>query len=97
MGEIRQGLYFYEGEAGIFFNSATRTRQDMAKTLTFEKRLERIKEIVALLEADDLPLERGVQLFQEGVRLSRECGVELEQARLIVERAGQGDSSWEDA
>jgi exodeoxyribonuclease VII small subunit len=62
----------------------------MAKTQqTFEKRLERVKEITALLEGGDLPLEQGVKLFQEGVRLSRECGAELEQARIIVESAGQ--------
>ncbi len=61
----------------------------MAKTPSFEKRLERVKEITALLESGDLPLEQGVKLFQEGVRLSRECAVELEQARVIVENAGQ--------
>lgn len=55
---------------------------------TFEKRLERVREIVSLLEAGDVPLEEGVQLFQEGVRLSRECSLELEQARIIVENAG---------
>ena len=55
---------------------------------TFEKRLERVREIVALLEAGDVPLEKGVQLFQESVRLSRECSLELEQARIIVENAG---------
>lgn len=56
---------------------------------TFEKRLERIKEIVASLEAENVPLEQGVKLFQEGVRLSKECSTELEQARIIVETAGQ--------
>lgn len=61
----------------------------MAKTLSFEKRLERVREITALLEGGDLPLEQGVKLFQEGVRLSRECSAELEQARVIVENAGQ--------
>jgi exodeoxyribonuclease VII small subunit len=62
----------------------------MAKTQqTFEKRLERIREITALLEGGDLPLEQGVKLFQEGVRLSKECAAELEQARIIVETAGQ--------
>ncbi len=62
----------------------------MAKTQqTFEKRLERVKEITALLEGGELPLEQGVKLFQEGVRLSRECAAELEQARVIVESAGQ--------
>ena len=64
----------------------------MAKTLSFEKRLERIKEIVALLETGDLPLEQGVKLFQEGVRLSKDCGAELEQARIIVETAGQAEA-----
>jgi len=56
---------------------------------TFEKRLERMREITALLESGDLPLEQGVKLFQEGVRLSKECAAELEQARIIVESAGQ--------
>lgn len=70
----------------------------MAKTQqTFEKRLERVKEITALLEGGDLPLEQGVKLFQEGVRLSRECGAELEQARVIVESAGQEQAAQSDA
>ncbi|NLW80856.1 MAG: exodeoxyribonuclease VII small subunit [Desulfovibrionales bacterium] len=65
----------------------------MAKTQqTFEKRLERIREIVSLLETGDLPLEQGVKLFQEGVRLSKECGIELEQARIIVETATQREN-----
>ena len=71
----------------------------MAKTQSFEKRLERVREITALLEGGDLPLEQGVKLFQEGVRLSRECSAELEQARVIVENAGQepGPDGGEDA
>jgi exodeoxyribonuclease VII small subunit len=71
----------------------------MAKTQSFEKRLERVREITALLEGGDLPLEQGVKLFQEGVRLSRECSAELEQARVIVENAGQesGPEAREDA
>lgn len=69
----------------------------MAKSPTFEKRLERIKDITALLEKGDLPLEDGVKLFQEGVKLSRECGTELEQARIIVETAGQADPAQAEA
>ena len=69
---------------------------------TFEKRLERVKEITTLLEGGDLPLEQGVKLFQEGVRLSKECAAELDQARIIVESAGQstpepGPAPGEDA
>lgn len=66
----------------------------MAKTQqTFEKRLERIREITALLESGDLPLEQGVKLFQEGVRLCGECGAELEQARVVVETADRQAAS----
>jgi exodeoxyribonuclease VII small subunit len=66
----------------------------MAKTqVTFEKRLERVREITARLEGGDLPLEQGVKLFQEGVRLSRECAAELEQARIVVESAGQDSAA----
>ena len=62
----------------------------MSKTeQTFEKRLERIKEITTLLERGDLGLEEGVKLYQEGVRLSQACGQELDQAKIIVETAGQ--------
>ncbi|MDY0274870.1 MAG: exodeoxyribonuclease VII small subunit [Desulfomicrobium sp.] len=64
----------------------------MDKPQTFEKRLERIKEIISLLEKGDLPLEQGVSLFQEGVLLSKECSTELEQARIIVEAATQTNS-----
>ena len=60
---------------------------------TFEKRLERVKEITTLLEGGDLPLEQGVKLFQEGERLSKECAAELDQARIIVESAGQESSA----
>ncbi|NCD25027.1 MAG: exodeoxyribonuclease VII small subunit [Deltaproteobacteria bacterium] len=54
---------------------------------TFEKRLERIREITALLEDGALALEDGVKLFQEGMRLSKECGAELEKARIVLETA----------
>lgn len=72
----------------------------MAKSpQTFEKRLERIKDIVQQLEVGELPLDQGVKLFQEGVRLSKECGTELEQARIVVETADQDSTptSTEDA
>ena len=64
---------------------------------TYEKRLERIREITALLEGGELALEDGVKLFQEGVRLSKDCGAELEKARIIVETAGQDCASAPEA
>ena len=48
---------------------------------TFDTRLARLQEIVALLEAGALPLEEGLALYKEGMGLSRACREQLERAR----------------
>lgn len=49
--------------------------------LTFEQSLERLNEIVQALETGDLPLNESLKLFEEGVKLSRECSKELNDAK----------------
>ena len=61
----------------------------MAKE-TFEKRLERLKEIVERLERGDLPLEEGVALYKEGLKLAKACGKQLEGARHEVKIVSEG-------
>ena len=51
---------------------------------TFEEALARLEEIVSSLEKGDAPLEMGLELFEEGVGLSRRCHVLLETARKRV-------------
>ena len=51
---------------------------------TFEDALVRLEEIVSSLEKGDAPLETGLELFEEGVGLSRRCHVLLETARKRV-------------
>ncbi len=46
----------------------------------FEAKMARLKDIVAKLEEQDLPLEDGVALFQEGSRLARQCRTHLREA-----------------
>jgi exodeoxyribonuclease VII small subunit len=41
--------------------------------MDFEKRLGRLEEIVEKMEGGELQLEESLQLFEEGVRLSKEC------------------------
>lgn len=53
--------------------------------LTFEAGLERLEEIVRELEQGDLPLERTLQLFEEGMKLSGTCRRQLEEAETKVE------------
>ncbi len=51
----------------------------------FEKSLKRLEEIVAKLEEGELTLEESLKLFEEGTRLSRSCGKQLNQAQRKVE------------
>lgn len=51
----------------------------------FEECLQQLEKIVEQLEHGDLPLEKSLQLFEEGVRLSNTCRKELESAEGKVE------------
>jgi exodeoxyribonuclease VII small subunit len=52
---------------------------------TFEASLEALEEIVHKLERGDLPLEISLELFEQGIRLSRECQERLNQAERRIE------------
>lgn len=56
----------------------------MAKD-SFEKDLKRLEEIVAKMEAGDVPLDESMKLFEEGVKLSRLCSERLDKAEKKVE------------
>ena len=51
----------------------------------FEQALKRLEEIVRELEKGELALERSMELFEEGIKLSRLCGDRLEEAERKVE------------
>ncbi len=50
----------------------------------FEQKLKRLEEIVKLMEAQDLEMEKSLALFEEGVVLTRECQNHLNQAEQKV-------------
>jgi exodeoxyribonuclease VII small subunit len=52
---------------------------------TFEAQLASLEKVVRDLERGDLPLEESLRLFEEGVRLSRECQERLNQAERRIE------------
>ena len=52
---------------------------------TFESSLKELEEIVGRLEGGDLPLEQSLELFEQGVRLSRDCQKRLDEAERKVE------------
>jgi exodeoxyribonuclease VII small subunit len=51
----------------------------------FEKSLGRLEEVVKQLESPELSLDEAMKLFEEGVRLSRDCQKQLEEAEGRVE------------
>jgi exodeoxyribonuclease VII small subunit len=56
----------------------------MAKK-SFESSLKELEQIVEQLESGDLPLERSLELFEQGVNLSRDCQKRLDEAERRVE------------
>lgn len=52
---------------------------------SFEESLNELEKIVGQLEEGDLPLEKSLKLFEDGVRLSRECRERLTEAERRIE------------
>lgn len=52
--------------------------------MDFEKKLGRLEEIVQKMEKGDLALDESLKLFEEGVKLSRECNQRLNEAEAKV-------------
>jgi len=55
------------------------------KVKDFESALKSLEDIVTQLEAGDLTLERALELFEEGIRVSRFCSSKLDEAERKVE------------
>jgi len=55
------------------------------KVKDFESALKSLEEIVAQLEGGDMTLDRALELFEEGVKVSRYCNSKLEEAERKVE------------
>lgn len=59
----------------------------------FEEAMNQLEDIVSQLERGDVPLEKAIDLFQQGMKLSQLCGQKLTQVErkieMIVEEDGQ--------
>lgn len=54
--------------------------------MEFEKKLNRLEEIVQKMEKGELALDESLKLFEEGVKLSRECHSQLTTAEAQVKK-----------
>lgn len=68
-------------------------KKALSSNIDFEKSMTELEQIVQQLEAGDQPLEKALQLFEQGIRLTRNCQTALEQAekRISVLSEEQGD------
>jgi exodeoxyribonuclease VII small subunit len=55
------------------------------KTVNLEKSLDSLEKLVDELESGDLPLEKAMQKFEEGIKLTRSCQTALRDAEQKVE------------
>ena len=55
------------------------------KKFNLEKSLAELEELVDELESGDLPLEKAMKKFEEGIKLTRGCQTALKEAEQKVE------------
>lgn len=63
--------------------------------MDFEKKLGRLEDIVGKMENGEISLEDSLKLFEEGVKLSRECNTQLNEAEQKVKLLLGVDASGE--
>ncbi len=66
----------------------------MAQKKTFEKAMQQLEQIVADLEAGEIPLDKALKKFEEGMSLSKYCADRLDETEkkvslLLADSRGQ--------
>ena len=58
----------------------------MAEEKNFENKMKRLEEIVTQIESSEVELEKSIQLFEEGVGLSKDCQALLDGAEAKIKK-----------
>ena len=61
------------------------SKDDNKSTPNFEKSLKDLESLVEKLEKGDMPLEKALKAFEDGVALTRQCQTALKEAEQKVE------------
>jgi len=59
--------------------------------LSFEEALKKLQNIVSQLEDESISLEDSVNLYEEGIKLSKYCTETLEKAELKIKKVTPSD------
>ena len=60
------------------------------KTPGFDENMQRLEQIVRMLEKGDAPLEDAMKLFEEGTKLAKSCDALLNKAEKKVVQLSKG-------
>ena len=58
--------------------------KEKKKDVNFEEKLKRLEEISDILENEEVTMNDAIKLFEEGVSLSKECMLSLNDAELKI-------------
>ena len=58
--------------------------------LKFEKAMTRLESIVEELERGDLNIDKSLEIFEEGIKMSRVCSKKLNEAESKIEKLTKG-------
>ena len=58
--------------------------------IKFEKAMTRLENIVDELERGDLDIDKSLEIFEEGIKMSRVCSKKLNEAEAKIEKLTKG-------
>ena len=61
------------------------------KNLSFEEAYEALEKIADKLNSGDASLEEAIKLYEEGIRLSKQCSKALEEAKQRIDILKRGE------
>jgi len=73
---------------------AKKVSAKQSEALSFEEALTRLEAVVDELEDGELQLDASLRIFEEGVRLSRECATQLDAAEERIEVLTRDGEAW---
>ncbi len=68
----------------------------MSKDFDFEKSLKELEDTVNLLEKGDMTLDESIKAYENGIKLSKECSMYLENAKQKIISLSEAESQNND-
>jgi exodeoxyribonuclease VII small subunit len=81
---LGKNAYDYQNPAA--FHPITNTKMEKKERLSFEEALSKLEIIISKLEDPAVSLEESINLYEEGMKLTKLCSETLEEAELKIRK-----------